>query len=213
VDDDEALRALQELWLKLVIRVDLGGTCALAPACRAFAGEALSPLQLEQLAMLLARTRREEAEPPSPSHARPISVMAQRVAEILEVAADDRSFGSAAALSYDARHHELRGKGARVSLKTRPVLRRLFFALAAQANRLVDREELTLAVWNRPYHPQAHDAVLRVNVSTLRRLVAPFGLTIEFDETGYRLYAPDGLGLVEEAGRDAAPIPCILRKA
>jgi hypothetical protein len=210
---DGTLRALQELWLRLVVRVDLGGTCALAPMVRAFAEQALSRRELDQLETLLARARRDEAGQPARPPERAVNVMAQRVAEILEVAADDRSIGNPAALTYDTRHHELRGKGARVSLRTRPVLRRLFQALASRADRLVDRSELTVAVWNRPYHPLAHDAVLRVNVSTLRRLVAPFGLTIEFDETGYRLCAPDGLGLVEEPGREGAPFPCLLRNA
>jgi hypothetical protein len=92
----------------------------------------------------------------------------------------------------DARTHELRGAGGVVSFKTRPVLRRLLYALAEQPDRTVAKETLVRRMWDCDYHPLRHDSPLWSNVHRLRRLVRDAGLCIEVDEAGYRLSSPPG---------------------
>lgn len=91
----------------------------------------------------------------------------------------------------DMRGHELRWGGERASLKTRPVLRRLCYALAARANAVVSKDDLVRAMWDTDYDPLRHDTPLWQNVRRLRQLLAPAGLAVEVDEGGYRLVAPE----------------------
>ncbi|MBK8995184.1 MAG: winged helix-turn-helix domain-containing protein [Myxococcales bacterium] len=93
----------------------------------------------------------------------------------------------------DVNGHELRWPGGRASLKSRPVLRRLLYTLAARAGSVVSKDELTRAMWGSDYDPLRHDTPLWQNVRRLRQLVAPAGLGLEVDEDGYRLVASEGL--------------------
>jgi hypothetical protein len=98
--------------------------------------------------------------------------------------------GEQNAVILDARRHELRAGELVVELKSRPVLRRLFYALAA-APRGVPKTELAWAIWARPYAPGADDNALRSNVTHLRRLIEGARFGIDFDGSGYRLKSPE----------------------
>jgi len=194
VHDRGVLSVVRDLWMKLFIRVDGAGTCTLEPFYRRFVERLLSDEARREMGETLARLRPEGAERSGPA-LRSLSLLAERIAEILD---DDPVIGVASlpgGVTYDPHAHELRAGNRRTSLRARPVLRKLLQVLAMSGNQMVDREALTLAVWGRPYNPIVHDGVVRVNVSTLRKIVAPFGLRIDFDESGYRLIAPDGISI------------------
>lgn len=97
----------------------------------------------------------------------------------------------------DARQHELRAPGGVVSLRGRPIVRRLLYALCGRAGRALSKEALAVAAWERDYSPLQHDNALKSNVGHLRRLVADAGIVIVADETGYRLELPPGAVFVE----------------
>ena len=92
----------------------------------------------------------------------------------------------------DTRSHELRHETDRISLKTRPVLRRLLYALASRPNVVVSKDDLVQKMWSVAYDPLRHDTPLWQNIRRLRQLVATVGLAVEVDESGYRLLVPDG---------------------
>ena len=92
----------------------------------------------------------------------------------------------------DTRSHELEWSGGRASLKSRPVLRRLLYALAARPGVVMTKDELVQSMWSTDYNPLRHDTPLWQNVRRLRKLLGPAGLGVEVDENGYRLVAPDG---------------------
>jgi DNA-binding response OmpR family regulator len=102
-----------------------------------------------------------------------------------------------AAIVIDARRHELRGPGVVVSLRGRPIVRRLLYALAGRAGRPLSKEALAVAAWERDYSPLQHDNALKSNVGHLRRLVADAGIVIVADELGYRLELPSGALFVD----------------
>lgn len=97
----------------------------------------------------------------------------------------------------DARAHELRSPGVIVPLRTRPIVRRLLYALAAHAGRPISKEALASAAWERDYSPLVHDNPLKSNVGHLRRLVAASGLVIIAEEIGYRLELPPGAVFID----------------
>ena len=81
----------------------------------------------------------------------------------------------------------------RLALGKRPVMRKLLYALAARPGDVLSKDELTQAAWARPYDPIRHDNPLFVNLSRLRSLLKPVGLTVEADsdQGGYRLLSKD----------------------
>jgi AAA domain len=93
-------------------------------------------------------------------------------------------------LVLDATRHELRHGPTRSSLKSRPVLRRLLYALAAKPGVVLSKDELTQSMWGLAYDPLRHDTPLWQNIRRLRKFVTPAGLGVEVDEEGYRLIAP-----------------------
>lgn len=97
----------------------------------------------------------------------------------------------------DARQHELRYPGHVVSLKQRPVLRRLLYALASRPGDMLDKELLVERTWNKPYNPLTHDNQLWVNVCRLRELINGSGLGVERGENGYHLRVPEQFVYVE----------------
>jgi DNA-binding winged helix-turn-helix (wHTH) protein len=72
-------------------------------------------------------------------------------------------------------------------------MRKLLYALAARPGDVLSKDELTQAAWARPYDPIRHDNPLFVNLSRLRSLLKPVGLTVEADsdQGGYRLLSKD----------------------
>lgn len=94
---------------------------------------------------------------------------------------------AAAPLIVDGRTHQVRRGGEAVSLARRPILRRLLYSLARRIGEVQDKERLVAEVWQAGYDPRMHDNAMRVNVRYLRDLVEGLGLSIEFDEQGYRL--------------------------
>lgn len=101
----------------------------------------------------------------------------------------------------DARNHVLRLGGREVSLRKRPVLRRLLYALASRPGTVLTKEQLAVAVWSTDYDPLRHDNSLRVNVRYLRELLAGTPLSVEFDDTGYRLLVPEGFAYIDTPGK------------
>jgi DNA-binding winged helix-turn-helix (wHTH) protein len=53
----------------------------------------------------------------------------------------------------------------------------------------VSKDALTRAVWGVDYNPLVHEYGLRVNIHHLRRAIEPVGLSVRFDDVGYRLEA------------------------
>ena len=92
----------------------------------------------------------------------------------------------------DGRSHELRVKRRVVSLKRRPVLRKLLYALAARPNTVLSKEDLASHLWAARYNPLRHDNALWVNLRRLRVLLQKSGLVIELSDDGYRLAVPEG---------------------
>ncbi len=90
----------------------------------------------------------------------------------------------------DTRQHELRCGAEIVSLRSRPVLRRLLYTLAEDPGALVSKEVLVERTWSVAYDPLRHDTALWQNIHRLRRLLEPLSLGVEVDEDGYRLLAP-----------------------
>ncbi len=97
----------------------------------------------------------------------------------------------------DTARHEVVA-GARVlSLSTRPVLRKLLYALAERPAETLSKDDLTRAAWGQEYDPLRHDNPLFVNVSRLRQLLKDTGLSLDADNDrgGYRLTSRDQLVL------------------
>ena len=101
--------------------------------------------------------------------------------------------GTTAPIVVDAVRHEIIAGARTLSLGKRPVMRKLLYALAARPGEVLSKDELTQAAWARPYDPLRHDNPLFVNLSRLRGLVKPTGLTVEADsdQGGYRLVSKD----------------------
>ncbi|WP_309888410.1 winged helix-turn-helix domain-containing protein [Archangium sp.] len=97
----------------------------------------------------------------------------------------------------DARRHELRYPGHVVSLKQRPVLRKLLYALASHPGDVLPKEQLVERTWGRPYNPLTHDNQLWVNVCRLREFISGAGMGVERDESGYHLRVPEQFVYVE----------------
>ncbi|MCC6900219.1 MAG: winged helix-turn-helix domain-containing protein [Polyangiaceae bacterium] len=94
---------------------------------------------------------------------------------------------------FDTVKHELAFAGQVVSLRSRPVLRRLLHALITRPGQPVTKDELVREVWDQDYDPRRHDTPLWQNIRRLRPAVAPAGITIAVDDQGYRLLLPDGV--------------------
>jgi hypothetical protein len=93
----------------------------------------------------------------------------------------------------DARTHELRFGTRRVSLLRRPMLRRLLYRLASGPGATASKDELADALWSREFNPVTDHGPLKSNIANLRKLVEQAGMTIEFDEVGYRLIGTERL--------------------
>ncbi|MDB4967805.1 MAG: hypothetical protein JWN44_3494 [Myxococcales bacterium] len=105
---------------------------------------------------------------------------------------------AAATVMLDGRSHELRWPGGHAPLARRPALRRLLYALAGGTTA---KTALAVALWGQAYKPSTHDNALWMNVTRLRKLVAPAGLGIEATDGEYRLVAADGFVFVAPAVR------------
>ncbi len=105
----------------------------------------------------------------------------------------------------DACSHELRYAGHTVSLKQRPVLRKLLYALANRPGDALPKELLVERTWCGPYNPLVHDNLLWVSVRRLRELVSGSGMVIERDESGYQLRVPRQFVYIEPGRGGRAP--------
>lgn len=101
--------------------------------------------------------------------------------------------GTTAPVVVDAVRHEVIAGAHTLALGKRPVMRKLLYALAARPGEVLAKDELTQAAWARPYDPLRHDNPLFVNLSRLRTLLKPTGVSVEADpdQGGYRLVSPD----------------------
>ncbi|HTE56426.1 MAG TPA: winged helix-turn-helix domain-containing protein [Kofleriaceae bacterium] len=97
----------------------------------------------------------------------------------------------------DARSHELRAGAQTVSLLRRPMLRRLLYGLARRRGVVVSKDELAAALWSRDYHPLSDHGPLKSNIANLRKLIERAGLSIDFDDDGYRLLGAERLIYIE----------------
>jgi hypothetical protein len=119
---------------------------------------------------------------------------------VLVTGPERRQLASSAAIALpseavivDARSDELIVRGELRSLKRRPVVRRLLYALARHPGRVLGKDALVEAVWGCPYDPQRHDDTIKSNVLHLRRVLANSGVAITCRDPGYRLDAADQL--------------------
>lgn len=133
-----------------------------------------------------ARRERELAE----AEAKRENVDGDLLALLLEAAKKPQPILAAHSVVLDGVENELRTSEDTLSLRTRPVLRRLLYALAANPGVLVSKETLVEQTWSVAYDPLRHDTALWQNIHRLRRLLEPTGLGIEVDELGYRLTTP-----------------------
>lgn len=108
-------------------------------------------------------------------------------------AAPDRGFDRAVV---DGRRHELRSGATVISLKSRHVVRRILYVLAARPGRAHSKEEIASAIWSAAYRKFVHDNALKVNIRNLRTLLQGTPLSIEREEDGYSLSVPDGFAFV-----------------
>jgi tetratricopeptide (TPR) repeat protein len=101
--------------------------------------------------------------------------------------------GTTAPVVVDAVRHEVIAGAHTLALGKRPVMRKLLYALAARPGEVLAKDELTQAAWARPYDPLRHDNPLFVNLSRLRGLLKPTGISVEADpdQGGYRLVSAD----------------------
>jgi tetratricopeptide (TPR) repeat protein len=97
----------------------------------------------------------------------------------------------------DARNHEIRSGGQKLSLVRRPMLRRLLYVLAGRRGGIASKDELAGALWARDYNPLTDAGPLKSNVANLRKLVERVGISIDFDDDGYRLVGAERLVFVE----------------
>jgi len=92
----------------------------------------------------------------------------------------------------DARLHKLHHPFGVLSFARRRRLRELAYTLAEQANQVVSKERLVQRWLNAAYDEHRHDGALRVNVTRLRKVLAPCGFSIEAGPGGYLMRTPDG---------------------
>jgi len=104
----------------------------------------------------------------------------------------DSGLGQGDGVVLDAGEHVLRFAGKSVSVAGRPIVRRLLYLLAKNANEEVSKEAIALGVWEREYDPRRHDNPIRVTVRRARELFEGTPLRISTEERGYRLVAPSG---------------------
>lgn len=97
----------------------------------------------------------------------------------------------------DARTHDLAFGEQTVSLLKRPVLRRLLYCLARVNGAVVSKDDLARALWSRSHNPLSDDGPLKSNIANLRKLIEQAGMSIDFDEVGYRLVGVERLLFVE----------------
>ena len=101
----------------------------------------------------------------------------------------------------DERTHELSYPGGRLSLRRRPVLRRLLYALASRYGRALSKEILAERALGVHYHPLRHDNLLAVHMRRLRAALAPAGLKIDFIDDGYGLSGRERFAYVGSTAR------------
>lgn len=97
----------------------------------------------------------------------------------------------------DARTHELRLADKTISLRARPTLSRILYALAKEPQKTHSKEALAQLLWGDRYHPLRHDNAFWVNVRRLRKLLEGTGVSIEHIEEGYRIVVPKGFVLLQ----------------
>lgn len=90
----------------------------------------------------------------------------------------------------DGTAHVVYGRGAKVSLAKRPVLRRLLYRLASTPGIAVSREELLYLLLRSERNLAGHDGHLRVTLHRLRALTSRVGIDIESSADGHRLVVP-----------------------
>lgn len=157
-------------------------------------------LALAHLARGLVGRRAGQAAAWPAARAKAARALASADADLLDalLAVIDVEPGRAAPpVVIDTARHEVVA-GARVlSLGTRPVLRKLLYALAERPAETLSKDDLTRAAWGQEYDPLRHDNPLFVNVSRLRQLLKDTGLSLDADNDrgGYRLTSRDQLVL------------------
>lgn len=97
----------------------------------------------------------------------------------------------------DARTNELRLPDKTISLRARPTLSRILYALARAPEKTHSKEALAQLLWGDRYHPLRHDNAFWVNVRRLRKLLEGTGVSIEHAEEGYRIVVPKGFVLLQ----------------
>jgi hypothetical protein len=107
-----------------------------------------------------------------------------------------RMRASSAGVVLDCRAHELRLSDRSISLKGRPTLCRILYAMARAPNETHSKESLAHLLWGDRYHPLRHDNAFWVNVRRLRKVLENTGLSVEHVEDGYRLMVPQGFVLL-----------------
>lgn len=189
-------------WLALTaLRAAIAGSASAERALREAEPECTEPgYGLERAILHLCRAElaeaRGEADPArrerelGEAEALRENVDGDLLGLLLEAARRKDPIPAADAVVLDGTENELRTSEDKLSLRTRPVLRRLLYALAATPGSLVSKESLVESTWSVPYDPLRHDTALWQNIHRLRRLLEPTGLGIEVDELGYRLTTP-----------------------
>jgi tetratricopeptide (TPR) repeat protein len=103
----------------------------------------------------------------------------------------------AATVVADARTAEIRSRAGMVSLRKRPLLGKLFFALASRPGTSWSKDALVELLWGTSYKPLVHDNPLKVSVTRLRSLMGN-QMSLDFDGNGYRLVVPDQFLYLDE---------------
>jgi DNA-binding response OmpR family regulator len=103
----------------------------------------------------------------------------------------------AAPVVADARTAEIRSRAGVVSLRKRPLLGKLFFALASRPGTSWSKDALAGLLWATSYKPLVHDNPLKVSVTRLRSMIGN-QMSLDFDGDGYRLVVPDQFLYLDE---------------
>jgi len=110
---------------------------------------------------------------------------------ILQRALDGVDVAQASTIAVDRRSHMIVRGNSQISLAKRPVLRRLFYALAAHAGTPCTKVALVREVWEAEYRRNRHDNMLRVTIHQLRAVLEQVQIEIELAPSGgYRIVVP-----------------------
>lgn len=103
-----------------------------------------------------------------------------------------RGASTRVSVAIDARAHELRFGATVVSLKDKPTLRLMLYAMARKPGETHPKDALAKLLWGDRYHPLRHDNAFWVNMRRLRKLLEGSGVAVEHLDEGYRLVVPEG---------------------